>query len=1034
MNLTELSIKRPTLIVVIFTILTLFGIIAFKKLGYELIPKIDVGGIVVTTIYPGASPSDVESMVTQKIEDALAQLNGIDYMSSTSSDGYSQVQVQLKIGVNSDIALQDAMRYVNQVINDLPAGCQSPIYIKQSVDMLPIIKMGVTSNLEPTAFCSLADNTIKNSFNQVKGISSVNIIGGNQREIQVNLFQDKLAAYKLTAADVANAVITSNQDFPAGSVQSDETKINIKLEGKYTNIDELRNVVVGMTEDKSPVLLRDVAQIKDTYVDSKFFCRINNIPVIGIEILKQSDANAVSVIHEIKNKMEQLKNLYKEDDLLFIITYDSSEFTLEAVNSVFEDLILAILLVATIMFFFLHSVKNSFAIIVSIPCSLISAFTAMMLLHYTLNLMTLLGLSLVIGILVDDSIVVLENIFRHIEMGKKPKQAAIDGCNEIGLSASAITLVIVVVFLPMAFLRGKVGDIFRPFALVVSVTTMLSLFTAFTVTAILVAILGKEVILDSRKFSHKPLVAFEAFNNWLRNSMTSLLEWSLNHKLIVLTTVLILFLSSFLLISGGFIGFSMFGNASTSQGEFEIEFSRDISLDENNTITRKIERVIDNEPAVTKVYTVVGKSIGFDVQGTTYKTDILIEIDKNRKGRGVSDALFMARLRNKIQASVPGIMVRGVTIPLTGNTSDAPLVATLSNPNRDSAMHYASLVLSEIKNVKGLVDLRLSSSEGATQYSVYLDRYKMASLGISLKTAGQTLGLAFYGNTDTKLRTGEDEYQINIRYDKFNRSSRDDIVNLLVRSSGGDLVKLGTFASVNQEPSASRLERKNRNPSVKIKGNVIGASLGEMGSVITNAFRSLHPSPETVLSFEGDLGDQGNAFTGLFLSFCLSIVLVYLLMVALYNSYSSPLVVLFSIPLSLIGSLLALALAGRELSIFAILGIIMLIGLVAKNAILVVDFVNHLKSEGKDLKTSLIEATRLRFRPIFMTTIAMIIGMLPIALSRSTGSEWKQALGWVLIGGLLSSMFLTLIIVPIIYYLMDRIITKFSGSHEKKAK
>ncbi|NML22138.1 efflux RND transporter permease subunit [Pseudoflavitalea sp. G-6-1-2] len=1030
MKLAEISIKRPSLVIVLFTILTLGGLFSYKMLGYELIPKFDTKAITIVTTYPGASPGEVENTVTKKIEDAVASLENIKKLESKSLESVSLVTIQLQPTADADYALNDAQRKINKILKDLPKDVDPPSLSKFSLDDLPVVTLSSSAKMEEKAFYDLIDKRVSPILSRLTGVAQVNLIGGSEREIQVSLDADKLKGYGISVPQAQQMILSSNLDFPTGNVQTREQSILVRLSGKYKTVDELRNLVLT-SANGIQVRLSDVADVQDAQKEVKKISRVNQQNSIAIQIIKQSDANAVAVSEEVQKQIAKLEKDYASVGLKLGIANDSSVFTLEAADSVVHDLLIAVLLVAFVMLFFLHSLRNAIIVMVSIPASLIATFIGMALFGYTLNLMSLLGLSLVVGILVDDAIVVLENIYRHMEMGKNRVRASIDGTKEIGFTVTAITLVIVVVFLPIALSTGLVSNIIKQFCVVVIISTMLSLLSSFTIVPWLSSRFGKLEHITGKNIFGKIILRFEAgltkFTHWI----TGILKWSLHHKRVTLALVLVLFVGSLYMVGGGFIGSEFF--AKSDRGEFlvQIEMPKDAAVEQTNLMTQRAEEYLRKKPEVVDLITTVGQtSEGLGAsQSTPYKSEIDVKL-VDKKFRADDSYIYAAKIKRELQPILVGAKVKTMPVGMLGTADKAPLALVVSASDLDSAMVYANAAMAELKKIKGATEIKLTVESGNPEINVQVDRDKMSALGLTLQTVGLTMQTAFNGNTDGKYRAGEYEYDINIRYGSFNRSSIDDVKNLEFTNDKGQHIKLSQFADVKEASGPSQLERRDKSPSVTVEGQTVGRPTGTVAAEWQKAFEKL-PKPIGVnWVWGGDMENQTEGFGTLGIALLAAILLVYLVMVSLYDSFVYPFVVLFSVPLSFIGALLALGLTNNSLNIFTILGVIMLIGLVCKNAIMIVDFANHRKQAGETTFNALIQANHARLRPILMTTIAMVFGMLPIAIASGPGAEWKNGLAWVIIGGLVSSLFLTLIIVPVIYAIFDHWIDK--GKKKKK--
>lgn len=1033
MKVTEISIKRPTLVIVVFTVLTLAGILSYFSLNYELLPKFSPSVVSVSTIYPGASPNEVENTVTKKIEDAVSSMENIKKLEARSFESLSVVTITLNSGTNVDLALNDAQRKVNAVLKDLPDDIDAPTLNKFSLDDLPIITMSGSANMTDAEFYDLMDKRIAPIFSRVPGVAQVNLIGGQEREIQVNINAGKLEGYGLSLPQVQQAILTSNLDFPTGSIKTDKEDVLIRLAGKYKNVEEIRNLVISTSKNGAQIRLGDIADVQDTQKDVEKIARVDQKSAIALQVLKQSDANAVKVSEGVHAMVQKIEQDYKNVGLQISIANDSSVFTLESADAVIHDLILAIILVAFVMLFFLHSIRNAVIVMVAIPLALIATFIGMDLLGYSLNLMSLLGLSLVVGILVDDAIVVLENIYRHMEMGKNKVRAAMDATQEIGFTVTSITLVIVVVFFPIALSTGLVSDILTEFCVVVIISTLLSLVTSFTVVPLLSSRFGKLEKLTNRTFFGRLILGFEKqlqrFTDWV----TRILIWSLGHKKTTLGIVFGLLIASFMLLAKGYIGAEFF--AQSDKGEFlvQIEMPKDASIEQTNQMTRKAEAFLSKKKEVVSLITTVGQSsegMGAS-QATAYKAEINVKLVE-KKDREDDATIYAAKVSKEMSKVLVGAKIKTVPISILGTAQQAPISLVVMGSDLDSVMKFAEKAKDVLVKIPGASEVKLSVEAGSPEVSVQVDRDKMAALGLTLQTVGATMQTAFSGNTDGKFRQGEYEYDINIRYQDFDRKNVEDVANLLFVNSRGEQVKLSQFATVTQSSGPSQLERRDKSTSVSVQSQAVGRPSGTIVADFQEKLDKM-PKPTGVsLVWSGDMENQSEGFGTLGIALLASILLVYFIMVALYDSFVYPFVVMFSIPLSIIGALLALGLTNNTLNLFTILGLIMLIGLVAKNAIILVDFTNQMKAEGKSTREALILANHARLRPILMTTIAMVIGMLPIALASGAGAEWKNGLAWVIIGGLLSSLFLTLIIVPVMYQIFDRLIERFGGKKEEK--
>lgn len=1031
MDLIKLSIKRPSVLIVMLSLLLLGGFYSYKLLNYELIPKFEVNVVTISTIYPGASPSEIESTVTKKIEDGVSALENIKKIQSYSYESLSVVVVQLTNDANVDNTLNEAQRKINAIRANLPTDAKEPSLSKFSLSDLPIVSIGVTSKLSSQELYDLVDKKIQPELSRVPGVAQVNIIGGRKREIRVNIDAKKLEGYGLSIGQVQQLIAASNMEIPAGKIKTRENSTSIRLLGKIQDVEQLRNLTLA-SQNGVEIRLSDVADVQDTEEEAEKIARIDQENTLLLQVLKQTDANAVSVSELVRKKMEQVEQTYKNEGVKMLLAEDTSEFTLAAANSVMFDLILAIVLVAVVMFFFLHSLRNALIVMVSIPTSLIAAFIGMYFFGFTLNLMSLVALSLVVGILVDDAIVVLENIHRHMEMGKNKVRAAFDGSKEIVLTVMAITLVIVVVFVPISIGNSIVVNIVREFCMTVAIATMLSLLMSFTVVPWLYSRLGKLEHANPNSVLGKIAIGFENYLKRFTQFFSDLLVWVFANKWKTIILVFFLFIGSCSLIPTGFIGAEFMPNMDRGKFLVQFELNKDASLEQTNFITQKAENYLrnlkvkgTNKPLVESMITTVGQSTSGmgSTQATAYKSEIqLTLIDK--KERSESTNVIAAKLKRELSQYLVDAKVKTVPVGMMG-AEQAPIALVVTSDNVEAAQQYAEKAAGLLKTIDGATEIKLTSEAGNPEINVELDRDKMTLLGLNVATVGTTMRTAFNGNDDSKFRTGDSEYDINILFQEGNRQSIDDIENMTFINAMGQQIKLSQFATINYASGPTHLERYDKSPSVTVQAQTVGRPTGTVVSEWKTKLETLQKPANVHFVFTGDQEMQDEGFGTIFVSLFAAILLVYMVMVVLYDSFSRPFVVLFSIPLSFIGALIALALANMSLNIFTLLGMIMLIGLVAKNAIMLVDFANHRKQEGEDTITALIQANHARLRPILMTTIAMVAGMIPLAIASSAGAEINNALAIVIIGGLLSSLFLTLIIVPLVYLIFDNISKRF---------
>jgi len=1026
MNLTKISIERPSLIIVLFSLLTLVGYIGYKNLSYELMPDFAQPVVVIKTIYPGAEPEEVETSVSKNIEDALSNLEGVDYLITKSLPNASVIIAYLNYGTDLDKAMQEAQRYIDNIKKDLPNDVMPPIMSEVSPNDLPIMTINATSNLSSAEFYQKMIDDYLPQIKQIKGVAEMTILGGEQREIQVKLDQEKLQLNKISINQIVQAMIMSGKDIPAGAILSDTERNSVRVIGKFKSIADIENVQIGMNEPGSPIYIKDVATVIDGVKEITSVSRFNGKNGVGFLLKKQGDANAVDVSTQVKARLKYIEENNKKADVKFIVADDTTDNTIAAVNAVVHDLILAVILVSIIMLLFLRSFRNSFIVLIAIPTSLVTAFGAMWIMGYTLNLITLLAMSLIIGILVDDATVVLENIQRHLDMGKDKRTAAMDGRMEIGFSALSITLVDVVVFIPILFLQVFIKDMLAPFAVIVIVSTLTSLLVGFTLTPWLASRIGKSEDLQPTNFFNKFLLWFErqldAFINWYGSQI----KWLLDHKKVMGLIMLLLIIMTGATLKQGIIGKELIATGDQGKFRLSLEYDKYTSVKENNIQTQKIEAFLLHQPDIVSVFTnIAGPTSGIGSLGmsSANKSEFTIQLKDKKELDNMPTETYMKQLRKVLQDKYPSVKYSMAAIGLIPRTS--PIEITFSGNTISQVMAIGKQFQDYISQLPGADNVNLSVEEGNPEYKIIPNQDKMQRLGLNTAYLGVAIRTAITGNDDATMTENGTEYPIRVWLDNSSRKNYQSLRDLTIVNPKGTPIKLSQVADIVKGHSASLLERKDRQPAVTLTADALGVPSGTLADMVVSYVKE-NPLPEGMqMTWGSDVKKQNEGFGALGKALLIALVLIYLIMVALYDSFIYPFVVLFSIPVAVIGALLALNLTISNLSIFAFLGLIMLMGLVVKNAILIVDFTNQLKAQGMHYKEALVKAGKERMRPILMTTISMVVGMLPIALAKGSGSEWKNALAWIIIGGLTSSLILTVYLVPVVYAVVDGIKAKF---------
>lgn len=1012
MKIVKTSIERPIFVTVLFILLTVLGFLSFRSLSAELMPKFTPPLLNVQIIYPGASPTEVENSLTKKAEEVLSSMEGIDQMQSYSFEGMSMIMVSFDFGTDIDKAMTDAQNRLSARRAELPRDIISPMISKVSVDEKPILILSATANIGSTDLFDLIDKRVVPELSHIKGIANVGLVGGVEREIQINLDKAKMQDLGITPVMVQGAIRASNLDFPTGYLRSDESQMAVRLSGKITSIDQLRRLILRNVNGTA-IRLEDVAEVVDGVKDPVKMGRVNGQEAILLNILKQSDANALDVSKAVAEQIRTLEERYVADGLRIEVAQDTTTFTRNAISSVLTDLLLAILLVSLVILLFLHNVRNALIVMIVVPVSLVASFIGMRLFGFTLNMMSLLALSLVIGVLVDDAIVVIENVYRHMEMGKNRVRATWDAMNEIGITVISVTMVLVVVFLPIIFTNSLVSDILRQFCAVIVIAILFSLLAALTLVPLLTSRLGNVQPLRRDSFIGRMLGGFEEGISRFAERISMVTRRGLSHRRTLALIVIVLTAGVMALFPLGFINLEFQPYMDRHECIIQLEMPKDISMEESNKLVRKAEDWLMQRPEVEKVVTMVGLTSdnGQSSRGTPY----LVEMNVKLKEVPGGTETYVAKIRKPLSDYLVDARVRVCNVSMTGTVSKASVEYVISGTDKDSVALYADKALSALSAISGVIQPWLSVENATPEVTVRVDRDKMANLGLTLDNVGMMMQTSFQGNDQLRYTEGDYEYAINIRADKVSRRSIEDVAGLMVVNGQGDLIRLSQFADVSLGIGPSRLERYNRNSSVTLRAQAYGVPAGAIAKEFMSRLDGEDLPGGVQIQTTGDMKKMSDSMSVLMMAILLSLLFIYLALTLLYNNWTDPLVVMIAIPLSIVGALLALALTNTAMSIYAMLGMVMLVGLVAKNAILLVDFANEARVEGLPVDEALIQAVKLRTRPILMTALSTIIGMLPVALSHGSGAELRTGMAWVIIGGMALSTLLTLIVVPALY-------------------
>ncbi|RME74995.1 MAG: efflux RND transporter permease subunit [Chloroflexi bacterium] len=1061
MGLTRLSINRPLTVLMMILGLVVMGLLGYTRMQVDRMPRADIPYVTVLTVYPGASPDDVAEEVLQKIEDAVAGVSGIKEITSQANENYGVVVLEFQEGVDGNQAAIDVSREVDRIRGDLPDEAEDPTIIKADINATPIMQLVLSGPQGQDALYTLADDVLKPRLQAVAGVASVSIYGGRPQEIHIEPDPVKLAAYDLPLSTLEQVLAAENVTVPAGSLDRGAQKTALRAVGEFSDLDDIRSIVVagrpnplldmlpatllpsiptGMDLD-GLVYLRDVAQVSAGYADTSRLVRYNGQEAVLVSVVKTSDANAIQVADAVQAELE----LFKQNDLppgaSLDVVVDRTEFTRQSVQAVQEDLLLAVVITGVIMLLFLHSFTSSIIVMLSVPTSLIVTFLGMWAFGFSLNTMTLIALTLVIAIVVDDSIVVLENIERHLKMGKSPVQAALDGRGEIGLAAITITFVIVVVYLPVAFMSGIVGQFFLEYGITVATATLLSLLVSFTLTPMLSAFwlkehgsaarprrgLGKVLHLLGRPVGWvwaRFIRLWEAAFTGLANLYAVVLRWVLKNFVTQMVAVVIAaaaLVAGLYLAGTGIIASEFIPQEDDGQINITLELPAGTNLDATNRAAALVEKLIVQEtPELARLVTNVGSTAGNVISAGSEKANSAVFtlklVDKADRQRSTAD--IVEALRPVLQASVPDANITVELNNALGGSTATEL--RLIGPDHNRLIELARQAEDIIRGVPGVVDIRNTGAERSPETRIVIDRKRAADLGLYPGQVALALRTAVNGSTvgTFKLPDTGEEVDIVLRLPESARQDLPRIMQLPLGYLNGQRITLGQVARIEDTLAPGRIERLNRSPSLLIRFAASGRGQADVANDVEAALRSqLDLPPGYDLEFVGLTDIQRDAFSQLFWAMGLSVLLIYMLLVALYQSWLQPLAILFSLPVTIVGAFGGLLLTGNSINIMSLLGLVMLIGIVAKNAILLVDYTNILRQEHgyTDRKAALVEAGRVRLRPILMTVFAIVFALLPLLFGQGAGAEIRAPMAAVLIGGNISSTLLTLILVPVMY-------------------
>lgn len=1015
MNLPALSIKRPIFIICIVILMLIVGFVSLKKMPVDQFPDVTFPVIAVVVTYPGASPLDLEKQVSKVIEDELGSLAGLKTISSNNLESIAQIILEFKLGTDIKDAEQQIRNRIGNVRSNLPKDVQEPIIRRFDPADQPVIILSIVSGLDEGKAYDIANETIKPQFERLSGVGQVDIVGGRKTEVRVLIDKKKLQDRRISMLQVANRISETSKDIPIGKVENKTTENVLRTNGEFESIEGIGKVNVNFVGSDNSVRIEDIGRVVMGLADEKTRSSVNGKKTLLMQVYKQSGSNTVSVTDAVKANIEKINAYLKEKkiDSDVQVVRDLARPIRANVADVQESILIGIVLCILVVFFFLGSARSTFITAMALPNSLLGGFIIMYAMGFSINIMTLLALSLAVGLLIDDAIVVRENIFRHLEMGKSPKEAALEGTKEVAQAVVATTLVVIAVFGPISFLDGIVGQFFRQFGLTVVFTMLISLFDAFTVAPMLSAYMATPN--DHQKGKGpmgRMLQAFDDFQTKLEVIYEKTLKITLRRPKTILagaTLIFVLCMSLVVFIPKTFL-------PTNDNGEFQVNIETAIgsSLDGTAAVTTQIEQALKDVAYIDMMLTRVGSNTNEANKGSVYIRLV------DRKKRSMNTSQAKTEIREKLaKLGIPGkVEVGDIDI---SNSGQKPLNFNLTGDDLKVLSEYAGKLKERFSKIPGLIDVDTNFRAGKPEYHVIFDRDKSESLGVSTTTAGTELRFRTEGSEAATYRENGIDYKIRVRFEEASRDLREQFASTLVPNANNNMIPLNRIAKGEQTTGYSQINRQNKNRYIQIAGNLgpkgsLGSITQEMENIVKNEMK---PPAGVDYRFIGQAEDFKDLMTNMMMAILLGIVFIYLVLASLYESFITPFTILLALPLAMCGAMVGLFIFGKTIDLFSLIGIVLLLGVVAKNSILLVDYANQLILDGMERNAALVKACRTRLRPILMTSLALIAGMIPIAVGLNEASAMRTSMGVAIIGGIISSTALTLVVVPAAYGFID---------------
>ncbi len=1021
MNISRGPVNRPVLTTIIFLVVIALGIVSFSRLSIDLMPEITFPTISVVTDYPNVGPQEIEESVSRPIEEALAAVQGVEEITSTSTEGRSRVRVAFAWGTELDVAANDIRDRIDRVMGRLPEDIERPMIRKFDLSAFPVMYLGVSSSLNPLDLRQIVEDQVKYRLERVPGVAAVDIRGGLNREIHVDLHAAEIKALGISTDAIISALGSENRNVPAGLYDKGNLEVLVRTQGEYRTIDEIRNTVIA-DRDGSPIQIRDVADVVDSWEEIRQIVRIDGKPGLRISVSKQSGANTVNVAREVWAEMDRINRDMPQLKLIALI--DTSRYIKQSISNMGLAILLGGILAVMILFLFLRNISSTLIIATAIPISILAAFGLMYFGGFTLNIITFGGLALGIGMLVDNAIVVLENIYRHRESGKSYVASALDGTSEVWSAILASTMTTLAVFIPVVFIRGMSGIMFRQMAYVVSFSLLCSLIVALTLIPMLASrflrFQSAQHYKDESRV-HRIYASSEALFQRVQGQYSLLLAWALDHKKTILITAGALLVISILLIR--LIGVELMPATDEGEVRISLEMAVGTRLEVVDQTTRTVEEIVKkNVPEAVSVLSYVGSG-GWRARGG-HTAQVRITLVPRRERKRSSEQV--ANDLRSLLGTLPGVTCRtragqGLFILRMGASSESEINLEVRGYDLETAHLLAQRINEAVKAIPSVTDTRISREEGSPEQIIRIDRNKAADLSLGVSRIGDALETAVGGKRATFFREGGKQHPVIVRLSEEDRMNLAELLDLTVVNDRGEPVVLRNVVETVREEGPVRIERKDQERIIQIEVNFTGKDMGTVIEEIREQIRHIPIPKDFAILFGGDYEEQQKAFRELFVGIILAIFLVYMVMAGQFESFRDPFVVLFSIPMAIIGVVLTMILTGTTFSMQAYIGCIIMTGVVVNNAILLVHHTNQLRREGgMELVAAVRQAGSDRLRPILMTTMTTVLGLLPLAIGFGEGGEAQAPLARVVIGGLLSSSLITLVLIPVVYTIFER--------------